>query len=295
MRSHDVQKDVNASYVLAADEREVLEMIAAGGYRLVAGATDLYATQSDQLARSRLIDISRVPGLRGIGVAERGVRIGAATTWSDLRQARLPAALGAIQDAARGIGSLQIQNRATIGGNLCNASPAADGTTALLALDAEVELRSLGHTRTVPLRQFLTARHRIDLRQGEMLHAVWIPFPPGEPRMASAFCKFGLRRELNISIASVAVSVTPADTQSQAFDYRIAAGSVAPTPVRLSTLEHMLSSAYVDDSASLIADTDLPEVDPIDDVRASAHFRIDRVRALVGEAIERAQRRLLDA
>jgi CO/xanthine dehydrogenase FAD-binding subunit len=194
-----------------------------------------------------------------------------------------------LKDAAGLIGSSQIQNRATIGGNLCNGSPAADGVTALLALDAEVELKSLSGTRRVPLSAFLKGKNRVDLRPGEMLNVVWVPLPASAT--ASAFVKFGNRQRLNISTVSIGVRLTQPGDRTRC-ECRIAAGSVAPTPVRLRALEKIIANADAQDCEALIAQADIPEIAPIDDIRASAAYRTRLVRTLIQQALELAKRRL---
>src|SRR5439155_3336986 len=132
---------------------------------------------------------SRVQGLRGISKDSGHYRIGAATTWSDIIRAKLPPAFEALKQAAREVGSVQIQNRATIGGNLCNASPAADGVPPLLALDAEVELISTQPTRRLPLSEFIRGNRRTALRPDEILAAIIIPQQEVPGTATSTFLK----------------------------------------------------------------------------------------------------------
>jgi CO/xanthine dehydrogenase FAD-binding subunit len=280
------------SYVLAADEREVLELLGDPDVRLISGATDWFASSMGASHRYKLVDISRVTELRGVFEARDWIRIGAATTWAEIVRSTLPKAALGLKDAAGLIGSTQIQNRATIGGNLCNGSPAADGVTALLALDAEVELKSLDGTRRTPLSGFLKGKNQVDIRQGEMLTAVWVPVPASAS--ASAFVKLGNRQRLNISTASIGVRLTVARDNAHC-ECGIAAGSVAPTPIRLRTLEETLASAHAEQIEALLENARIPEIKPIDDIRASAAYRTRIVRPLIQQAFELAKRRLANA
>jgi CO/xanthine dehydrogenase FAD-binding subunit len=277
------------SYVLATDEREVLELLGDPDVRLVSGATDWYASAMGASQRYKLVDISRVADLHGVVELPHWLRIGAATTWSEIVRSALPASASGLKDAAGLIGSSQIQNRATIGGNLCNGSPAADGVTALLAMDAEVELKSLSGTRRISVSGFLKGKNQVDLRPGEMLNNVWVPVPASPS--ASAFVKFGNRQRLNISTASIAVRLTMPRDRARC-EYAIAAGSVAPTPVRLHTLEAALANADAQNAETLPGTADIPEIVPIDDIRASAAYRTRIVRPLIQQALELASGRL---
>ncbi|MDQ7978289.1 FAD binding domain-containing protein [Paraburkholderia sp. SARCC-3016] len=275
------------SYVLAASEGEALEALDNPDFRIVCGGTDWFGSPHGRAARSAsvgLVDISRIPALRAISLNDGWLRIGAATTWSDIVRYPLEPRWRALQDAARMVGSAQIQHRASVGGNLCNGSPAADGTVALLALDAEVELGSRTHSRRLPLQRFLTGKNAVDLHRSELLEAVWLP--PSPTCCASSFVKFGVRRQLNISIASVAVRVA-----DDAELCRIAAGSVGPAPVRLRGFEAQLACAPAHGNDAL-EHAAIPEIAPIDDFRATSPYRRHLVRELARRAIELARLRL---
>ena len=152
-------------YLRPAALEEALDRLGAGA-RLLAGGTDLMVGADEAALRGDVVDISRLPELRGVSRAGDELRIGGATTWSEIARADLPPAFDALQAAAREIGAVQIQNRATLGGNLCNASPAADGVPPLLALDAEVELASPRGVRRLPLAQFLAGPRRTQRAAG---------------------------------------------------------------------------------------------------------------------------------
>ena len=174
----------------------------AGGGRPVAGGTDYFPALGEGLPACDVIDLARVPDLHGISESEAGWRIGATTTWTEIVRANLPPAFDGLKAAAREVGSIQIQNAGTVAGNLCNASPAADGVPCLLALDAEVELAAAGGRRALPLSEFLKGPRRTALEPGEIVTALRIPDTAQTGR--SRFLKLGARRYLVISIAMVA-------------------------------------------------------------------------------------------
>ena len=131
-----------ALYLRPKTLNDAVLMLAEAGGQILSGGTDFYPALGERLPQGRIVDISRVREIRGISIEQDYVRIGGATTWSEVVRTPLPRCFDALKAAAREIGSVQIQNRGTVAGNLCNASPAADGVPPLLALDAEVELVS---------------------------------------------------------------------------------------------------------------------------------------------------------
>ncbi len=181
---------------------EALALLREGPWRILAGGTDVYPAQGTRPFRDDILDINGLAELDGIGETATHWLIGARTSWTSLVRHPLPAAFDVVKQAGREVGSAQIQNVGTIAGNLCNASPAADGVPALLALDADVELRSAVTTRHLPLREFVLGVRRTALRPDEMVTAIRVP--KGACRGASAFLKLGARRYLVISIAMVA-------------------------------------------------------------------------------------------
>ncbi len=131
-----------------------------GPVSVIAGGTDWFPALGERSFDGTLLDVTRVAGMRGISVQETGWRIGGATTWSDILRADLPPAFDGLRLAAREVGSVQIQNAGTVAGNICNASPAADGVPPLLSLDAVVELSSARGVRRLPLSEFITGVRR---------------------------------------------------------------------------------------------------------------------------------------
>lgn len=251
------------------------------GARVLAGGTDLYPSAGASLA-GPILDLSRLVGLQGIALRDGALRIGACTTWATIAGAELPPALNALQQAALQVGGRQIQNMGTIGGNLCNASPAADGVPPLLALAAEVELASPSRIRRMGLEAFITGPRQTVLAEDEILTAVWIPAVALQGK--SAFIKLGARAYLVISIAMVAVRlVVVGGRVSQAM---LAVGSCSGVARRLRGVEAGLINAPFASAASLIRDADVAAaLSPIDDIRATARYRAEAAAELLRRAI----------
>lgn len=260
---------------------DALSLLAGGGV-VLAGGTDVYPGLRDAAPPRRMIDVTGIAGLRGIAPDDGAWRIGAATTWTDVIRADLPPAFDGLKLAAREVGSVQIQNAGTIAGNLCNASPAADGVPALLAMDAEVEVTGPDGLRRVPLAAFIKGPRCIDLQPGELVTAIRIPRASGQ----GGFLKLGARKYLVISIAMVAVVVeTDGGCVSRA---AVAVGACSPVARRLPLLEAALIGRKPDEIAGLVAGSEMPGITPIDDVRATAGYRSDAVRTLVARTLVQA-------
>ena len=273
--------------------QEAVELFAAHGGMLVAGGTDVFPAQGERPPPETVIDLSRVADLKGIRVAGDHVRIAGGVTWSELIAADLPRAFDGLKAASREVGSIQIQNRGTIAGNLCNASPAADGVPPLLALDAAVELTSGNGVRRLQLADFILGNRRTALRRGEILSAVLIPRALADA--GSAFLKLGARRYQVISIVMVAAIIArrPDGAVRAA---RVAVGAASAVARRLRELEDRLVGACpATRLSSLIAADDLAGLAPIDDVRGSAAYRVEAARELVGRAVDLAAGAIVDA
>ncbi len=271
------------AYVRPASLTEAVALLADPAFRLLAGGTDMYPGAATCLAGS-ILDVTAITALSGIS-SSPGLRIGAATTWTEIAETDMPPACHALQQAARQVGGRQIQNAATIGGNLCNASPAADGVPPLLALEAEVELASAAGSRVLPLAAFLLAPRQTALRPGEIMTAVTIPEAALSGR--SAFVKLGARSHLVISIAMVAARlILLSDRVAFA---AIAVGSCSGVAQRLPLVERALAGAPL---AGLGDRIRLPDVaatlSPIDDIRATAAYRIKAATELVSRAVAQA-------
>src|SRR3984893_3895423 len=241
-------------------------------YVVLAGGTDFYPARVGRAIDEDVLDIGGIAVLRGISGDAAGWRLGATTTWSELLETDLPPLFDALKQAAREVGGRQIQNAGTLAGNLCNASPAADGVPCLLALDAEIEIAGPAGRRLLPLRQFITGVRRTALTQDELVVAIHVPRPRRETR--SAFLKLGTRRYLVISIAMAAATLEIAD--GRVASARIAVGACSPVAERLPGLEAALAGAPLDARlADRVEVAHLAPLSPIDDVRRSAAYRSD--------------------
>ncbi|MCE9660345.1 MAG: FAD binding domain-containing protein [Burkholderiales bacterium] len=261
---------------------EAASLLAAGDWTVLAGGTDLYPAHVGQRIARPLLDLSRVVGLRGIRQSATGWTIGATTTWSDLIRADLPPLFDALKAAAREVGGVQIQNAGTVVGNVCNASPAADGMPALLALGAEVELASAAGARRLPLAAFVLGSRRTARRADELVSALHIPARAAAAR--SVFLKLGGRRYLVISITMVAavIELDPAGRVSHA---GVAVGSCSAVAQRLPALEARLMGRDAAALADSVEPGDLAPLTPLDDVRGSGEFRLDTTLTLLRRAL----------
>jgi CO/xanthine dehydrogenase FAD-binding subunit len=286
------------AYLRPTDLGEALGALAAGSpgagaWTVVAGATDHYPARVGKPLADDVLDITAIDGLRGItslrGASRDeggGWRIGALTTWSDLATASLPPLFDGLRAAARTIGGAQVQARGTLAGNVCNASPAADGVPNLLALDASVELTSSRGTRAVPIRDFIVGNRRTAGAPDELLTAILVPAPLGGTEVRSAFEKLGSRAYLVISIAMIAV-VVEVEADGRIARARIAVGACSEVAQRLPSLESELAGQPARaTAAALVRPGHLAALRPIDDVRGSAAYRRDAALILVRRALE---------
>jgi len=237
---------------------------------------------SADLGPGPVLDISRVAELKGVTVGEDAIVIGGGTTWSELVAAELPHGFDGLKAAALEVGSIQIQNRGTIAGNLCNASPAADGVPPLLSLDAELEIQASGTQRRLPVAQFITGNRKTLLQPGELVTAIRIPRKLAEGR--SSFLKLGSRRFLVISIVSVAVLLVVEGQRIAAA--RVAVGACSAVAKRLPELEAALMGQAFDAALQNLAKAEhVAGLTPIDDVRGTGLYRKDAALHLVREAL----------
>lgn len=272
----------DAAYERPGGLTGALALAAERPWRFLAGGTDLYPATGETALAGDVLDLTALEELKGITIDRDGLRIGACTRWSEIAAARLPSALAGLQQAARTVGGVQIQNAGTIGGNLCNASPAADGVPPLLALGADVEIASAAGFRRLALTDFITGPRKTALARGEIVSAVVIPRVGlmGQSR----FCKLGARAYLVISIASVAVRLV--EREGRVADAAVAVGSCGPVACRLGALEAALVDRPVAGLAACVRDADVYRgLAPIDDVRASAAYRLKAAGELIRRAI----------
>jgi CO/xanthine dehydrogenase FAD-binding subunit len=261
-----------------------VHVLANDGGHILSGGTDFFPALGDRPAPDRVVDISGLSEIKGIAVDADYIRIGGLTTWSQLIATPLPRCFDGLKSAAREIGGIQIQNRGTVAGNLCNASPAADGVPPLLVLDAEIELVSATGSRRVLLADFMVGNRRTVRRADEILANVFVPRTLDDA--ASSFLKLGARRYLVISIVMVA-AVVKKDSNGRVAEARVAVGSCSAAARRLTALERTLAGAPVRTGlGSIVSAEHLGPLSPIDDVRATASYRSDAALTLVGRALD---------
>jgi carbon-monoxide dehydrogenase medium subunit len=262
-----------------------------GQASFLAGGTDLIVQiERGRVAPRHVIGLGRVPGLAGIEVNGR-ITLGARVTHRAIEQTpALAGPLRCLVEGAEVIGGHQVRNVATIGGNLVNASPAADLVPCLLALDGVVTLVGPGGEREVPIERFLLGPNRTARRPDELVTRVDLPALP--PRAATAFLKAGRRRAMEISVVCVAARLDLDATLERCLEARVVLGAVAPTAVRAHAAERLLEGQPVGGEAFRRAAEAAQEAcRPIDDVRASAGFRQHLVGVLVRRALDRCVER----
>jgi carbon-monoxide dehydrogenase medium subunit len=285
---------VSFDYHEPTSVREAVDLGArfgAAGHFLAGGTDLLVQMRRGQLRPRHVVSLHRVPGLGAIEIDE-AVALGALVTHRRLeREPCFRGALQALIEGAEVVGGHQIRNVATVGGNIANASPAADVVPVLLALDAEVTCLGSDGERTVPLAAFASAPGVTACSPGELLTRVRFPRLP--PYSATAFLKAGRRRAMEISVVCVATRVTLDASRERCLDARIALGAVAPTTRRAHAAERALRGQPLTErvrrEAGRVA---AGECSPINDVRASARYRALLVATLVERALARCGDRI---
>jgi CO/xanthine dehydrogenase FAD-binding subunit len=261
--------------------------------RLMMGGTDLLPGMRNGLIRPEVVvDVKHLPGMCDIVYDERtGLTVGAGVTMNGLAchpevQARYPL----LAEAAEAVASYQIRNRATIGGNLCNASPCADTAPAALVLEAEFVLYGPGGGRSVPAGEFFLGPGKTMLRANELMSAV--RFPPPPERAAACYFKLGRCRSGDLSLVGAAV-LGLADGAGSGYRFRVGLGSVAPTPIRAREAEAFLAANPPgEDAFSRAAELAMAAASPITDVRGTAEYQRAMVRTLVLRALRDVHGRL---
>lgn len=253
-----------------------------GIWRPFAGGTDLMVLlEANKLAHKRFVSLWELPELRGIDATDDAVTLGAMTTYTQIQQhAILREEFPMLGEAASWTGAVAIQNRGTIGGNIANASPAADSLPTLLVYEAELELISTAGSRRVAYRDFHTGYKTTLMREDELIKAIHLPRTTTGWRQHSR--KVGTRRAQAISKVCLAAM---AQVDGGAInDIRLAYGSVAPTPVRVWKTEAALNGQTIDPATIKAARAELlNELKPIDDVRSSADYRLQVAANLLEE------------
>lgn len=273
-------------YLQPKDLDTALSSLRNGRPKVIAGGTDIFPALTPGSSPTEFVDVTRIRGFKEITSTDDGIRIGPAVTWSQIVSANLPPAYDALKQAAAKVGSIQIQNAGTVAGNLCNASPAADGVPPLLALDAQVELSGLeSGKRLLPLSAFVTGVRQTALRPDELVSAIVVPHAPNG--MRSAFEKLGSRRYLVISIAMTSAHVLLGPDRNIK-EARIAVGSCSGVSQRLPALEEALRGE--DPQNFEVNPEHLTPLSPIDDVRGTRAFRLDAVQEQIRRAVAKASK-----
>jgi len=254
---------------------EALDVLAQndGTWKPFAGGTDLMVLlEAGKLPHKNYLNIWNLPELRGIEVTDSHVRLGALTTYTEVQaHATLREEFPMLCSAASETGGLAIQNRGTLGGNIVNASPAADSPPALLVYDAELELISVKGSRTVPYYSFHTGYKLMNIKPDELLRAIRLP--RATKQLAHYYRKVGTRKAQAISkVCFAGVARMNAD---QIENVRIALGSVAPVPVRCTQTESALQKQKINAQTLTAAKAALrAEIAPIDDLRSTREYRL---------------------
>jgi CO/xanthine dehydrogenase FAD-binding subunit len=256
-------------------------------WRPIAGGTDLLVSITGELAPppARVLDLWSLRDLRGIAVDDGRLVVGALTTFTAIRRSADVAAFApALAAAAETVGAIQIQNRATLGGNIANASPAGDSLPVLLALDAVIVVGSARGERSIPAADFWPAYRQTALVPDELVLRVELPIVGGRQ---ARFRKVGTRRAQAISKVVLCLAWTEDPPGAPWRDVRLALGSVAPTPIRASATEAILEGGRPDEpTTSRAAATLAAALEPIDDVRSTADYR----RAVASRVLARILR-----
>jgi CO/xanthine dehydrogenase FAD-binding subunit len=264
--------------------QEALNVLADTRATVLAGGTDVFPSLGDRPLSGPVLDISGLAEIRGIQFTAEHIVFGARTTWTEVIAASLPRGFDGLKAAAREVGSVQIQNAGTIAGNLCNASPAADGVAALLALDAEVTLSSRSNSRAFTLSEFILGNRKTARRPDELLTSIRVP--RRVENALSAFLKLGARRYLVISIVMVAANLV-VDSAGDIRESLICVGSSSAAAMRLAELERaLIGRPALPGLRQIVNAGHLAKLSPIDDVRASAEYRCDAALTLVGRALD---------
>jgi len=263
-----------------------------GQARPLAGGTDLIDhIRNRRLTPAVVIDLKKIPELNVLEVSEAGLRLGAAVPcYRIYESAELCRAYSALADSCRIIGGVQIQSRASVGGNVCNSGPAADTTPSLIALQAVCVIAGPEGTREVPAEEFCTAPGKNVLQPGELL--VELRFPPREPHSGSHYRRFIPRNEMDIAAAGVGAAVTLDEKGERFVSARIALAAVGPTPVFATDAGNQLAGEPVnDDTIERAAEAAKAAARPIDDMRGTAEFRKHVTGVLTARVLKLAVQR----
>ena len=257
--------------------------------KLIAGGTDLLVSmRRGKITPLYVINVKTIPNLDYIHYDGDGLRIGALATLSEIESSplirdRFPI----IADSAHQIGTPQVRNVGTIGGNLCNAAPSADMAPPLIGLGAKAKLKGPKGERAVALEEFFTGPGEPRLQIGEMLIEIQVPDPPPDTR--GAYLKLPARTAVDLAVVGVAAVVTLDTKGANMVDAKIVLGAVAPTPIRARKAEDIVKGKPISDELiEKAAQVAAEEAKPISDVRGSASYRKEMVKVLTKQAVRQA-------
>ena len=256
--------------------------------QVLAGGTDLIPRIKDRLTSPKyVVNIKGLPELQGMGKEREGFRIGALTTIRTLETSPvIRRQFPLLAQAAAALGSVQVRNIATVGGNLCHAVPSADTAPPLLSLNARATLIGPKGKRNLPLEDFFQGPRRTALQPGELLSELLLP--PLPERWGGVYIKLGHRMAMDLAIVGVSALVV-LDSAGRFQDCRIGLGAVAPTPVRAKQAEEILrGEKFTEAALEKASEIGMGECQPIDDIRASRSYRCEMVKVLIHRAISQA-------
>tara|TARA_S200000501_G_C20752254_1_gene712220 strand:- start:77 stop:928 length:852 start_codon:yes stop_codon:yes gene_type:complete len=250
---------------------------------IAAGCTDLFPTTNDISLNKNVLDITNIKSIRGFEFNHENTKIGAATTWTDIINENLPSCYDMLKACAKEVGSIQIQNLGTIGGNICNASPAADSIPCLLSLDAKIELSSKNNKRIIPVDEFIFGARKTKLQHGEILTSIIIP--KGKEKGFSAFKKIGARKYLVISISMVACYVSISNNIIE--EIAISVGSCSEVAKRIFSIERQMIKKEINKNIfHEVNFSQLNEISPITDIRSTQTYRLKSSHSLIKDVIK---------
>jgi carbon-monoxide dehydrogenase medium subunit len=287
INTHDTHILHGFQYHAPASVTEAVQLLNEHGVEaaILAGGTDLIPKMKQALLKPHhVINLKHIPELAGVREEAEQIRIGTLTRLRDLeRSIIVTEKLPLLHEAVSAIGSVQIRNMATVGGNLCNASPAADSAQALISLDAKANIAGPSGERSIELESFFTGPGKTVLGRGEFLANLTLPYPEAGAR--GAFIKLG---RTSLDLATVSIAVNAKMKKETAESIRVVMGAVAPTPLRLRNVEQQLTKKKltvetIEEAGRLVSES----IKPISDIRGTAEYRRLASKGLAIEALTR--------
>ena len=276
-------------YLQPTDLSEALDFLERyrGEAKLIAGGTDiLSAMKKRELTPKYLISLNQIPQLDYINCENGFLKIGSRCTIRAIEvHPVIREQWGILAQAAKSIGSVQIRNLATVGGNICNAAPSADTAPSLIALGSKVVLVSKTNERSIPLEEFFEGPGETNLQEVEILKEIQVPQLP--PQSGGVYMKYSRRKAVDLAIVGVAGIITINRENNYCTDARIVLGAVAPIPLRIKKAEEALTNRIIDDdSLEKAAQIAMDESRPISDLRSSMEYRKEMVKVFTRRALK---------